>query len=258
MDPYDFILTTIKSAGDMVMQLRGEVFETSFKGGNPRDIVTSVDIKVNDFLVGEIKKTFPEHGVYSEEGGGSSSANEYQWAIDPIDGSANFSRGIPHFAVCIGLLQDGIPVAGAVYNPVTQELFSFKKGAGAFLNGKLIHVSGIVELSKAGTFLHAGRKKEVWDWGGESYKKLLAHAHKTSNYGGSALDVCFIAAGRIEAVIYGILSTIDIAAAFGILAEAGGVAAEADGKPITFSTEPRKWFAANNQKILDEIRTLLV
>ena len=257
MDPYDFILTTIKSAGDMVMQLRGEVFETSFKGGNPRDIVTSVDIKVNDFLVGEIKKTFPEHGVYSEEGGGSSSANEYQWAIDPIDGSANFSRGIPHFAVCIGLLQNGIPVAGGVYNPITQELFSFKKGGGAFLNGKPIRVSSITELAKSHVFLHAGRKKELWDWGGESYKKLLARANKTSNLASSSLDLCFIAAGRIEAVIYGTLNTIDIAAAFGLLEEAGGVAIEADGKPVTFSTEPRKWFAANNKKIVDEVRVLL-
>lgn len=241
----------------MVLQKRDEALEVSFKGGNPRDVVTSVDLAVNDFIVEEIKKAFPEHGVYSEEGGGAVSKSDYQWVIDPIDGTANFSRGIPHFAVCIGLLERGVPIAGAVYNPVTQELFSFKKDAGAFLNGKPIRVSIITELAQSHVFLRAGRNPDNWEWGGESYKKLLAHANKTNSFAGSALDVCFIAAGRVEAVIYGNLSTIDIASAFGILKEAGGVAAEAGGSEIAFSTKPQKWFAANNRKMLDEVRTLL-
>jgi myo-inositol-1(or 4)-monophosphatase len=177
--------------------------------------------------------------------------------IDPIDGTSNFSRGIPHFAVCIGLLENNVPVVGAVFNPVTQELFSFKKGSGAFLNGAPIQVSSITELAQSHVFLRAGRNPENWDWGGEAYKKLLAHANKTNSFAGSALDLCFIAAGRIEAVIYGNLNTMDVASAFGILKEAGGVAAGADGGEITFTTKPHKWFAANNSKILDEVRTLL-
>lgn len=241
----------------MVMQKRAEAFNVSIKGGNPRNVVTSVDLAINEFIVGEIRKAFPGHGIYSEEGGGVESSSEQMWVIDPIDGTANFSRAIPHFAVCIGLLEKGVPVVGAVYNPVTQELFSFKKGEGAFLNSESIHVSSITELAQSHVFLRAGRNPDNWEWGGEAYKKLLSHANKTGSFAGSALDLCFIAAGRIEAVIYGNLNTMDVASAFGILKEAGGVASGGDGSDIAFSAKPYKWFAANNKKILEEVRTLL-
>jgi myo-inositol-1(or 4)-monophosphatase len=148
-------------------------------------------------------------------------------------------------------------VAGAVYNPVTKELFSFKKGGGAFLNGKSIRVSPIEELSKAIVFFHAGRKPDVWDWAARAYRSLLERAHKTSNFSGSALDICFIAAGRIEAAVYGLLTTRDIGAALGILTEAGGIAADKNGSPVTFSPEPQKLLAANNEKILAQLREFL-
>src|SRR3989344_1460215 len=176
MDPYTFSIQKIQEAGDLVMRLKGEVFDTHMKGGDPRDIVTSVDMRVSEFLMGEIRNMFPGDSVYSEEGGGEERESKRLWVIDPIDGTANFSRGIPHFSVCLGLLGSGVPVVGAVYNPVTKELFSFKKGGGAFLNGKPIHASLIEDLSKAHVFLHAGRKKEVWDWGGQSYRRLLENA----------------------------------------------------------------------------------
>ena len=257
MEPYDFILEKAREAGDMIARLRAEGFETHAKGGDPRDVVTSVDLKVSEFLAGEIRKSFPGHGIYSEEGGGTGGKGEFLWVIDPIDGTANFSRGIPHFAVCLGLLEKNAPIAGAVYNPVTRELFSFKKGEGASLNGAPIRVSSVAELSNAGVFLHAGRKKELWSWGGSSYAALLERAHKTSNFGSSALDVCFVAAGRIEAAVYGTLSTMDVAAALGILAEAGGAALAASGEPARLSPEPQKLYAANSEALARELIALL-
>ena len=248
MQPHDFIVTTIREAGKLLLKLRDKGFETSTKGGDPRDIVTSVDLEVNNFIVARIKDAFPEDAIYSEESGGMSSAKRI-WAIDPIDGSANFSRGIPHYAVCLGLLESGIPTVGAVYNPVTDELFSFEKGRGAFLNDKRISVSATTELSKASLFLHAGRKPELWTWGGESYTKLLGAANKIANYGGSALDACFVAAGRIEGNIYGRLTVMDIASAIGILLEAGGRVVNERGEPIPFSTEPTKVVMSNNESI---------
>ena len=176
MDPYDFILEAVREAGALAMRLREEVFETTSKGGDPRDLVTSVDIAVNNFLTEKIAKVFPNDAIYSEESSVAPAAAERLWVIDPIDGTANFSRHIPHFAVCVALLEGGIPLASGVYNPATQEFFSFKKGRGAFLNGKPIHVSAITELSKAHVFLHAGRKPEMQAWGGESYRRLLASA----------------------------------------------------------------------------------
>ena len=256
MDRYNFIMTNVRLAGELLMRLRKEKFETLEKGGDPRDIVTSVDLAVNAFLIEKIREVFPEDALYSEEGGGVSAAGRL-WAIDPIDGSSNFSRGIPHFAICIAFLDGGVPETGAVYNPVTDELFSFKKGGGAFLNGAPIHVSGETDLKNAFVFLHAGRKPELWSWGGESYTKLLGAAKKTANYGGSALDACFVASGRIEANIYGRLTTMDIAAAIGILLEAGGRVVNEKGELVTFSSEPTKVVMANNDTIEKQVLELL-
>ena len=248
MNHYDFIVKTVREAGELLLKLRDEGFTATHKGSDTRDIVTSVDTAVNDFIISKIKEMFPEDGVYSEESVGIE-AEKNSWAIDPIDGSSNFARGIPHCAVCIAHLSGGVPDAGAVYNPVTNELFSFKKDGGAFLNGKQIYVSKITELKEASVFLHAGRKPELWDWGGASYTKLLAGAKKTLNYGGSALDACFVASGRIEANIYGRLSTMDIASAVGILLEAGGRVVNEKGEPIAYSTEPQRVLMTNCKEI---------
>lgn len=249
--------STAKEAGKKLLVARDAGFETQFKGGNPKDIVTSVDIEVNAYIVGEIRKNFPDHSIYSEEGEGLVRDSEYQWVIDPIDGSSNFSRGIPHFAVCIGLLHNGESIMGVVYNPVTQELFHFTKGGGAFLNNQPIHVSSITDPKDAFAFFHAGRKDEVREWGGESYKKLLGTVKKTSNLGSSSLDACFVAAGRIEVNVYGTLTTIDIASALGILKEAGGVISDALGNDLVLSKESQRIYMANNKQILTTIRTLL-
>lgn len=249
MNHYDFIVANVREAGDLLMRLREEKFETLEKGGNPRDVVTSVDLAVNNFLIDKIRKAFPNNAIYSEEGSGTA-AGKNMWTIDPIDGSSNFSRGIPHFSVCLGLLENSVPVAGAVYNPVTRELFSFKKGGGAFLNGKPIHVSAISDLAKAQVVFSPGsRKPELWDWAAASYRKLLEHSLKRGMYGSSALDLCFIASGRADAGLYGALTTMDIASAIGILIEAGGRVVNEKGEPIAFSTEPQKVLMANCAEI---------
>lgn len=257
MNKLSFLAKTIKEAGELLLDLRKKEFSIYIKGEDPKDIVTSVDKKIEKFLINKINNNFPEHSIYSEEGMGKEKSSDLMWVIDPIDGTANFSRGIPHFAVCIGLLKDGVPILGTVYNPVTKELFSFEKGKGAFLNKEEIKVSSITDLKGAHVFLHAGRKEEMREWGGESYKKLLRGAKKTSNLAGSALDACFVAAGRIEASIYGTLSTLDIASAIGILDEAGGFTVDNNGNFPKLDSKPQKIYMANNQKILKSIRELV-
>lgn len=257
MDTYNFVINLVEDAGELLLKKSKESFEVTMKNNDPRDIVTAVDIAVNDFLVRALKKEFPTYGIYSEEGSAETEEGEYMWAIDPIDGSSNFARHIPHFAICVGLLHEGVPVLGVVYNPVTRELFSFRKGEGAFLNGGPISVSKETELRNSSVLLHAGRKPEFWKWGGESYTKLLEHAKKTTNLGGSALDACFVAAGRVEANIYGRLSTFDIASALGILFEAGGIAVDTKGNPVAFSKEPQKVFMFNNENIKQAVLSIL-
>jgi fructose-1,6-bisphosphatase/inositol monophosphatase family enzyme len=156
------------------------------------------------------------------------------------------------------MLKDGVPQVGAVYNPVTREIFSFKKGGGAFLNGKPIRVSAVTELAKAQIVMSPGsRNPELWDWAAQSYRRLLGNSHKRGMYGSSALDICFVAAGRADAGLYGTLSTYDIAAALGILYEAGGVTCNAKGEPLTYSEEAQRIYMANSPMILEQIRTLL-
>jgi len=258
MDPYDFAVQKVAEVGELLLRAREAGFEVATKGGNVRDIVTSVDREANDFIISAIKKEFPTHRIYSEEGSGVEAGADEQWVVDPIDGSSNFSRGIPHFSVCLGLLKGGVPVVGAVYNPVTRELFSFKKGGGAFLNDQPIHVSAIPELAKAQVVFSPGsRKPELWDWAAASYRTLLEHSLKRGMYGSSALDLCFIAAGRADAGIYGTLSTLDIAAALGILYEAGGAACNVQGAPVALSAEPQKVFMGNSPAMAEQMRSLL-
>ena len=257
MDARDFTVDTVVAAGALVLRLREEKFETTQKGGDPKDLVTSIDFEVNDFITQKLKETFPEDAIYSEETVGSFQEAPRLWAIDPIDGSSNFSRGIPHFAICLALLTNGVPEAGAVYNPVTRECFSFKRGSGAFLNGKPIHVSSIEELNDSFVLFHAGRKPEARAWGGRGYEALLGSAKKTSNLAGSALDTCFVAAGRVEANIYGTGTTLDMAAAIGCLTEAGGIIVNEDGETAPLLPTPQRIIVTNNKKIADAVRAIL-
>lgn len=253
MKEYDFIIKTVHEAGELLLKKTKGGFKVGMKGDDPRNIVTEVDLEISDYIAREIKKKFPLHGIYSEEGLDVENEREYVWTIDPIDGTSNFVRGIPHYSICIGLLRNNIPVTGAVYNPVTKELFSFKKGEGAFFNKKKIRVSAETELSKAGVFFHGGRKIELRKWGGKVYEQLLENALKTSNFASSALDTCYVACGRIEASIYGQFTSFDISCAIGILLEAGGLVADKDGRELKLSKTPQIVVIANNSKIKNQI-----
>ena len=140
---YDFIISTIKEAGDKALKSKDNHLEISIKDGDPRNILTNVDIEVNEYITNSIRVHFPNETIYSEEAADENISLGSFWSIDPIDGTANFARSIPHYAVVIAYVDKGVPIVGAVYNPITNELFSFKKDKGAFLNGKPIHVSEI-------------------------------------------------------------------------------------------------------------------
>lgn len=256
MNRHTFCIETARAAGEKVLELAHAELSIATKDGNPKDIVTNVDTAVNAHITSEIAKVFPGEAIYSEEAP-TKLESGVQWVIDPVDGTANFSRGIPHYAVCLGVLENGVPVAGAVFNPVTNEMFSFEKGMGAFLNDKKIHVSNCMEVKESSVLLRAGRKPENADWGGRAYTTLLKEAWKTSGLGSASLDTCFVAAGRVEASVYGQFSALDSAPALGILIEAGGVAIARDGNPIKYAVGPQMVIAANSSGMAEKIRALL-
>ena len=144
-----------RTAGQTLRDFFAKGVATEYKGGV--DIVTVADRTVEAYLRGALLKTFPEHGIYGEEGTRDRLGAEFRWYIDPLDGTTNFAHGFPQFCVSMGLEQrhpnlaegeDGQIVAGIIYDPMRDELFAAERGKGAFLNGKAIHVSTVPELGQ--------------------------------------------------------------------------------------------------------------
>lgn len=259
MNHHEFAIHLAREAGKRIMTMRESEMEVSHKGTDRRDLVTNVDQVIGEFLVSEISRTFPSHAVYSEEDSAShkASTNEYEWTVDPIDGTSNFVRDIPIFAVCIGLLHDGVPVLGAIYNPVTNELFSFERGRGAFLNEKPITVSLITEARDAYSLLRIGRNEALANWGVETQRSFLKSLKKVGNLGSSALDLAYIAAARVEVVVYGTMTTRDISVALGMVRAAGGEVYSPNGEPVTISDKPQPIIATANKVLFDQVLPLI-
>jgi myo-inositol-1(or 4)-monophosphatase len=183
--------------------------------------------------------------------------SSHVWTIDPIDGSSNFSRGIPHFAVCLGLSVDGVPVAGAVYNPITEELFSFEQGKGAWRNGEPLVPTTRTTLAGSTLLFTIGSRRENWPWGLSLYEKLLHAEARVRNLGASALDVCYVAAGRVDGVVYGGGSLRDISCAVGILRASGGeVYLFETGDIAPLDATPRRIIATGSEVFASTIRLL--
>lgn len=248
---YRFIVSTVKQAGALLLQSWGRKFVVFTKDGDPRDPVTTVDLEINDFITETVQRAYPGEIIFSEEAKNISSVPDNFWMIDPIDGTSNFARHIPHFAVCITWLERNEAVMGAVYNPVTRELFSFVKNKGVFLNDRAIAVSVVTELKDSFVLLHIGRNPAVQDWGLRLQRVLLTSAKKNLNLGSSALDLCFLAAGRVEVVIYGTLTTRDVAVAIGVLRAAGGEIYTLDGLPASLNPAPQQIIATASRELFE-------
>ena len=138
-------IETAREAGAILRHEFDRPKQISYKG--EVDIVTESDRRSEALIIARLRKHFPDHAIIAEEGGGGGVGAKYCWHVDPLDGTTNFAHGYPCFAVSIGLAEDGQPVAGAVFNPVSEELFTAARGEGAYLNGKPIRVSAIEKLA---------------------------------------------------------------------------------------------------------------
>src|SRR5579871_4266967 len=136
---------TAREAGSILLAEFDRPVEISYKG--EVDIVTQADRRSEQAIVGRLRAKYPKHGIVAEEGGGLESDSPFRWHVDPLDGTTNFAHRYPCFAVSIGLEEAGELIAGAIFQPVAQELFTAAKGEGARLNGRPIHVSSIGRLS---------------------------------------------------------------------------------------------------------------
>lgn len=198
------------------------------------NLVTAADKASEEFIVTQLKEIFPQDSILAEEGNSVENDSSYTWIIDPIDGTTSFAHGYPMFAVSIGLInQDKKPVLGLVYNPFFDELFHAVQNYGAFLNNRPIYVSQIKSLNQS--LLATGfpyNRREIMDLLMKRLAHVLHHVHDIRRGGSAALDICYVAAGRLEGYFEQGLQPWDVAAALVILQEAGGQSSLFDGSPI--------------------------
>ncbi len=226
----DAAVEAARAAGAIALKYFRGRFEVTLKpDATP---VTQADREAERAIVEILGRAFPEHGVLGEEFGGHGST-EVRSIIDPIDGTKNFVRGIPVWATLIGLEERGEITVGVIHNPVTGELYTARRGGGAFLNGERIHVSAIAELGGA-TLVHAGLGlfREAGRW--ESFVRLVDATERQRGFGDYS-GYGLVAEGKAELYLEVDLKPWDLAPCKILVEEAGGRFSDLDGRPTIYS-----------------------
>jgi myo-inositol-1(or 4)-monophosphatase len=251
-----------REAGDLLREFYRTGVRAEYKGDV--DIVTVADRASEKLIVSRLKESLPEHGVYGEEGTRSGLEREFRWYVDPLDGTTNFAHGFPAFCVVLGCEQrkpglnpneDGEMVAGVVYDPLRDEMFSAAKGAGATLNGESIHVSKTKALQESLIATGFPSQKRHESPNVHFYQEFTLRSHGVRRAGSAALDLAYVACGRLEAFWEFKLNPWDTSAGVLLVTESGGKISHFDGSPFTLDSRE---VLATNGLIHDEMKSLFV
>ena len=255
MQPLENIaVTAARAAGNFIMRHmdRADALKVTRKGRN--DFVTEVDRGAEAEIVHTIRKAHPDHAILAEEGG-ADGKNDWLWIIDPLDGTTNFLHGFPHFAVSIAAQHKGKLQLGVIYAPCTQDLYVAIRGGGAVLNSRKIRVSKTVSMDESlvgtGVPIRAGANLD------EYLPQLRAVVEKTAGVrraGSAALDLAYVACGRLDAFWEMNLNSWDMAAGVLLVEEAGGVVSELYGGEDALATGN---VLAANTKMHEQLAPLL-
>ncbi|MDX8383633.1 MAG: inositol monophosphatase family protein [Ghiorsea sp.] len=222
-----------RRAGDLILRHYEDADSYSVKQKQDRDFVTEVDQQAEKIIISEIRKHYPYHGIVAEESARQIPDADIQWYIDPLDGTTNFVHGYPHFAVSISAWQKGKPLLAVVHDPMRNETFEAKNGSGAFLNRRRLRVSECKNVKNA---LFASGLPPYRRDGLDDFQKRMDNCmRKADGYrrgGSAALDLAYVAAGRIDAYWEAGLKPWDIAAGVLLVQEAGGIASGLDGASV--------------------------
>jgi myo-inositol-1(or 4)-monophosphatase len=233
----DQVVAWAKAAGELVRAGFESEHTIGYKGAV--DVVTESDKKSEEFLLAQLKANFPHHAVLTEESGEHAGEADHLWIIDPLDGTVNYSHRLPIYSISIAYQYHGKLQLGVVYDPSLNECFSAERGKGAFLNGKKISVSGVTEIIKTLMVTGFPYDRQSADY----FHALRLFGHITSitqgvrRLGSAALDLCYVASGRLDAYFELSIHPWDIAAAALIVQEAGGIVRDIHGSP-DFMREP--------------------
>jgi myo-inositol-1(or 4)-monophosphatase len=226
-----------RQAGDILRSGYGRQHKIDKKG--MIDLVTEVDHQSEDFVVSEIRRSFPDHRILAEESGSLAGDKCCIWYIDPVDGTVNYAHNVPFFAVSIAFQTEGELRLGVIYDPMRDECFSAERGKGAWLNGKPIQVSGVRDLIHS--LLVTGFPNDVLenrDNNLDHYARLTLLSQGVRRLGSATLDLAYVACGRLEAFWEMRLSPWDVAAGALIVQEAGGVVTDMHGNPDYLASPP--------------------
>lgn len=225
------------AAGDLMTNAFEQHSRIEFIEKSPNNFVSNVDVAIEQSVIDNIRKSYPDHLIIGEESGISGSADsDYRWMIDPIDGTTNFIKGLPHFAVSIAVFKKGKPEAGLVYNPIADEMFSAARGQGATLNDRKIRTSqGLPESAIIATGIPF-KTPELHSQTINHLKHVLSTFPDIRRTGSAALDLCYVACGRVDGFYECALSEWDIAAGTLIAQESGAIVSDVSGELTHLST----------------------
>lgn len=229
----DLAIAAAREAGALLRERSGKAEHIERKAGEETNLVTELDRRSEAIIIRMIRERYPDHEVLAEESGRNTHTSEYRWIIDPIDGTTNFAQGLPIFAVSIGLEKNGVIVAGVVYDPTRDEMFTAEKGKGAFLNGRAIRVSTTSRLIDS--TLATGFPYDIRSNRGNvaHFTNFLYEARALRRLGSAAIDLCYVACGRLDGYWELSLNPWDMAAGVLLVEEAGGRFTDLEGGPGT-------------------------
>jgi len=223
-----------RAAGKVILRSLSKRDSIKIEEKSRMDFTTDVDRQSELEIIKELRRAYPDHAILAEESGmqqpKSASEARYTWVVDPLDGTSNFTRGYPHFSISIGLLDQGVPIAGVIYNPLSEELYTAYKGSGAFINDNRMRVGQ--RNSVTGALLGTGfspRTRDRLPLQQRIVTRLLDDAEDLRRTGSAALDLCYVANARLDGFFEMGLKPWDIAAGVLMVREAGGTCLDFNG-----------------------------
>lgn len=250
----DFLHSIITRAGRITLEHKARLHEVRVDRKSEKDLVTEADVAVEKYLVAQIKQRYPDHAILGEETG-VHAGGSWRWIIDPIDGTTSFVHDQPFYSVSVALEHNGELILAAVNAPALGELFTAEKGAGAFLNGKPIHVSQRDKLSDCvlGTGFACVRQNLAHN-NLPYFAAVMPIIRGVRRYGSAAIDLSYVAAGKLDGFWELNLKIYDIAAGWLIVKEAGGTVTDFSGSPDKLPHE----VMATNGKIHNKLSGILI
>ena len=219
----------------------------------PHDLITAADRASEALVVERLRSHFPSHSIVGEESGTHEGSSEYRWYVDPLDGTTNFAHGFPVFNVTLALERAGELVAGVIFDPTRREMFAAERGGGAYLNSHRIRVSGVKQMEEslfATGFPSWRRHKDI---NVHFFHQVAMVSHGVRRAGSAAIDLAYVACGRLDGFWEFGLNPWDVAAGTLLVLEAGGQVSDMHGEPARLGGPH---ILATNRAIHHQILTL--